>query len=125
MTDAAALALAAGRHLDLVTAPFTMPRSRLLVFREGDGVRVHTSEYERGLDECRVLDELDVRDANGARLCPIVDVQPHRILFGGRTAVDSPAVRRSAPVDARSAPVAKLSGNARKATEIATGAERP
>ena len=78
---AAELALAAGRHLDLVTAPFTMPRSRLLVFREGDGVRVHTSEYERGLDQCRVLDALVVRDASGGVL-PIVDVQPHRISFG-------------------------------------------
>jgi len=78
---AAELALAAGRHLDLVTAPFTMPRSRLLVFREGDGVRVHTSEYERGLEQCRVLDALVVRDASGGVL-PIVDVQPHRISFG-------------------------------------------
>ena len=31
MTDAAALA---GRHLDLASAPFTLPRSRVLVFRE-------------------------------------------------------------------------------------------
>ncbi|VXB47057.1 conserved hypothetical protein [Microbacterium sp. 8M] len=78
--SAAELALAAGRHLDLVTAPFTIPRSRLLVFREGAGVRVHTSEYERGLGECRVLDELGVVDAEG-RLLPVVDVQPHRIRF--------------------------------------------
>ncbi|MFJ4165395.1 amylo-alpha-1,6-glucosidase [Microbacterium sp. NPDC089698] len=82
--SAAELALAAGRHLDLVTAPFTMPRSRLLVFREGDGVRVHTSEYERGLDECRVLDALVVHDASG-RILPVVDVQPHRISFGAVT----------------------------------------
>jgi len=78
------LALAAGGHLDLVTAPFTMPRSRLLVFREGEGVRVHTSEYERGLDQCRVLDALVVRDASG-RALPVVDVQPHRISFGSVT----------------------------------------
>lgn len=89
MTDdgapsAAELALAAGGHLDLVTAPFTMPRSRLLVFREGDGVRVHTSEYERGLDECRVLDALEVLDGAG-RVLPVVDVQPHRISFGSVT----------------------------------------
>ena len=64
--DAAALAALAGEHLDLVRAPFTLPRSRLLVFREGDGVRVHTSEYERSLAECRVLDTLVVRDATGA-----------------------------------------------------------
>ncbi|OZB89564.1 MAG: hypothetical protein B7X41_02140, partial [Microbacterium sp. 14-71-5] len=81
---AAELAHAAGGHLDLVTAPFTMPRSRLLVFREGDGVRVHTSEYERGLDQCRVLDALVVHEASG-RILPIVDVQPHRISFGAVT----------------------------------------
>ncbi|PRB03476.1 amylo-alpha-1,6-glucosidase [Microbacterium sp. MYb64] len=88
VASAAELALAAGRHLDLVTAPFTMPRSRLLVFREGEGegegVRVHTSEYERRLDQCRVLDALVVHDASG-RILPIVDVQPHRISFGAVT----------------------------------------
>ncbi|MFD6698534.1 amylo-alpha-1,6-glucosidase [Microbacterium sp. NPDC060117] len=82
--SAAELALAAGGHLDLVTAPFTMPRSRLLVFREGDGVRVHTSEYERRLDQCRVLDGLVVHDVAG-RVLPVVDVQPHRISFGSVT----------------------------------------
>ncbi|WP_193307658.1 hypothetical protein, partial [Mycobacterium tuberculosis] len=70
------------RHLDLVTAPFTLPRSRVLVFREGDGVRVHTSEYERRLAECRVLDELTVVDATGAVL-PVTDVTPARVVFGG------------------------------------------
>lgn len=65
MTDAAALA---GRRLDLVSAPFTLPRSRVLVFRadDGEGVRVHTSEYERRLSDCRVLDALTVIGA-GAR----------------------------------------------------------
>ena len=86
VAPASELALAAGRHLDLATAPFTMPRSRLLVFRdrEGEGVRVHTSEYERRLDQCRVLDALVVHDASG-RILPIVDVQPHRISFGAVT----------------------------------------
>lgn len=79
--SAAELARAAGAHLDLQTAPFTIPRSRLLVFREGDGVRVHTSEYERDLGQCRVIDALIVRDAAGSVL-PVVDVQPHRIAFG-------------------------------------------
>ncbi|WP_223624210.1 amylo-alpha-1,6-glucosidase [Microbacterium sp. EST19A] len=78
MTDAAALA---GRHLDLVSAPFTLPRSRVLVFREGDGVRVHTSEYERRLTECRVLDRLTVSDADG-QVLPVTDVLPGRITFG-------------------------------------------
>ncbi|MDQ0895253.1 amylo-alpha-1,6-glucosidase [Agromyces ramosus] len=81
-TDAPALAALAGEHLDLVRAPFTLPRSRLLVFREGDGVRVHTSEYERSLAECRVLDSLVVRDAHDAVL-PITRVLPQRVEFGG------------------------------------------
>ena len=81
MTDAAALA---GRHLDLVTAPFTLPRSRVLVFRadDGEGVRVHTSEYERRLSECRVLDALTVVDAAG-QVLPVTDVHPARVTFGG------------------------------------------
>ncbi|WP_341946650.1 hypothetical protein [Microbacterium sp. LWH11-1.2] len=77
--DAAALA---GRHLDLVSAPFTLPRSRVLVFREGDGVRVHTSEYERRLAECRVLDLLTLTDAAGVAL-PVAEVLPGRVTFGG------------------------------------------
>ena len=85
MTDAVALAALAGRHLDLVTAPFTLPRSRVLVFRAdgGDGVRVHTSEYERRLSECRVLDELTVVDADGGVL-PVTAVLPGRVTFGDR-----------------------------------------
>ncbi|WP_396658728.1 amylo-alpha-1,6-glucosidase [Microbacterium oxydans] len=84
MTDAAALA---GRRLDLVTAPFTLPRSRVLVFRaeHGEGVRVHTSEYERRLSECRVLDALAVVDAAGAML-PVTDVLPARVTFGDAAA---------------------------------------
>lgn len=81
MTDTAALA---GRHLDLVSAPFTLPRSRVLVFRadDGDGVRVHTSEYERRLSECRVLDALTVVDAGGEVLS-VSAVHPARVTFGG------------------------------------------
>jgi glycogen debranching enzyme len=82
MADAARLAAVAGVHLDLVQAPFTLPRSRVLVFREGDGVRVHTSEYERSLAQCRVIDTLEVRDADGSIL-PISDVLPHLVAFGG------------------------------------------
>ncbi|GAA1778223.1 amylo-alpha-1,6-glucosidase [Agromyces lapidis] len=96
--DAAALAALAGRHLDLVQAPFTLPRSRVLVFREdraeraerggaegappATALRVHTSEYERWLDECRVIDELRVVDASG-RALPVTSVLPHAIEFGG------------------------------------------
>ncbi|MCK8467418.1 hypothetical protein M0722_09465 [Microbacterium sp. KSW4-16] len=81
MADLAALA---GRHLDLVSAPFTLPRSRVLVFRsdDGEGVRVHTSEYERRLSECRVLDALIVIGAGGEVL-PVTGVHPARVSFGG------------------------------------------
>lgn len=84
MTDAAALA---GRRLDLVSAPFTLPRSRVLVFRadDGEGVRVHTSEYERRLSDCRVLDALTVIGAGGEVL-PVTDVHPARVTFGAAAA---------------------------------------
>lgn len=99
--DAAALARLAGGHLDLVQAPFTLPRSRVLVFREdraelaeaggADGappataLRVHTSEYEKWLDDCRVVDELRVVDASG-RALPVTSVLPHAIELGGGAA---------------------------------------
>lgn len=79
--DPAELAALAGRRLDLVRAPFTLPSSRIIVFREADGVRVHTSEYERSLDECRVLDALTVTDAS-SRPTPITAVLPDRVVFG-------------------------------------------
>lgn len=81
-SDPATFAALAGRHLDLVRAPFTLPSSRILVFREGDGVRVHTSEYERRLEDCRVLDLLQVRDA-ASRPAPITAVLPDRVEFAG------------------------------------------
>lgn len=96
-TDASALAAFAGAHLDLVQAPFTLPRSRVLVFRAdreeldeqggaagaapATALRVHTSEYERWLDECRVIDELRLVDAAGSAL-PVTAVLPHAIEFG-------------------------------------------
>ncbi|GAA2031682.1 hypothetical protein GCM10009819_14510 [Agromyces tropicus] len=79
--DAAAAAARAGEHLDLVLAPFTLPRSRLMVFRSGDGLRVHTSEYERSLEECVAIDALEVRDGDGARLA-VTRVLPHAIELG-------------------------------------------
>lgn len=81
MTTAIALVSLAGGYLDLETAPFTAPGSRILVFRESDGVRVHTSEYERRLRDCRVLDAVSIRDGSGA-IAPVSDVLPHRIAFG-------------------------------------------
>ncbi|KRB38588.1 amylo-alpha-1,6-glucosidase [Microbacterium sp. Root180] len=82
-----ALAAFAGRHLDLVRAPFTLPSSRILVLRGEAGVRVHTSEYERPLEDCRVLDSLTVTVAGptpGAfRPATITAVLPDRVEFEG------------------------------------------
>jgi glycogen debranching enzyme len=79
--DAASAAARAGEHLDLVRAPFTLPRSRLMVFRDGDRLRVHTSEYERSLADCVALDALEVRGADGAAL-DVTRVLPDAIAFG-------------------------------------------
>ncbi|GAA1886128.1 hypothetical protein GCM10009715_35340 [Paeniglutamicibacter psychrophenolicus] len=72
---------AAGGHLDLVQAPFTLPRSRLIIFAQGEGLRVCTSEYEKRLSECVVLENLRVLGADGAVL-PVTRVLPHVIEFG-------------------------------------------
>lgn len=80
--EAEVMATVAGEYVDLVQAPFTLPRSRLMVFRDREGLRVHTSEYERTLDECRVLDGLVIRDAT-RRALPITRVLPQRIEFAG------------------------------------------
>ncbi|MET0726375.1 MAG: hypothetical protein ABWY36_08490 [Leifsonia sp.] len=81
--DPRALMAAVGDRLDLVEAPFTLPGSRLLVFRHGDGIRVNTAEYERRLDDCVVLESLVVRDGSGGVL-PITGVLPAVVEFGGR-----------------------------------------
>ncbi len=76
----------AARLLDLDRAPFTLPSSRIMVFRRGEhAVSVHTSEYERSRDECRVLPSLSVHDRAGAAL-PITAVRVDRIEFGGGAA---------------------------------------
>lgn len=79
--DAASAAERAGAHLDLVEAPFTLPRSRILMLRDGDRLRVHTSEYERSLAECVAMDALEVCDAAGVTM-PVTRVLPHAIEFG-------------------------------------------
>ncbi|CAN5506684.1 glycoside hydrolase family 37 [soil metagenome] len=76
------MAALASEYLDLDRAPLTMPRSRILVLGRDEGVRVHTSEYERSLDQCRVIDKLVVRYPHGRPL-PITRVLPHRIEFDG------------------------------------------
>ncbi|GAA1495403.1 amylo-alpha-1,6-glucosidase [Paeniglutamicibacter kerguelensis] len=73
---------AAGGHLDLIQAPFTLPRSRLIVFAQGDGLRVCTSEYEKRLSECLVFENLRVHGPEGCIL-PVTRVLPHVIEFGG------------------------------------------
>ena len=78
--------------LDLVAAPFTLPRSRILVLAEpgatglgSTAVRVCLAEYERSLAECTVLERLSIVDAEGNGL-PVTRVLPHRIEFGGAAA---------------------------------------
>ncbi|MFE5672751.1 amylo-alpha-1,6-glucosidase [Agromyces sp. NPDC056523] len=84
--DAASAAARAGAHLDLVRAPFTLPRSRILMLRDGDRLRVHTSEYERSLSECVALEALEVCDSAGVTL-PITRVLPHVIEFGDQVSL--------------------------------------
>lgn len=71
----------ASRFLDLVTAPFTLPGSRLLVLREGDGLTVRLAEYEKPLSECVVVRTLRVFDGDGA-VAAVSAVHPDRIEFG-------------------------------------------
>ena len=73
----------AAHLLDLDRSPFTLPSSRIMVFRQGEhAVSVHTSEYERSRDECRVLRSLSVHDEAGAEM-PITGIRVDRIEFGG------------------------------------------
>ncbi|RNE66894.1 amylo-alpha-1,6-glucosidase [Cryobacterium tepidiphilum] len=74
--------------LDLVAAPFTLPRSRVLVLAQpgaaglgATSLRICLAEYERSLAECTVFEELSVIDGQGRPL-PVTRVLPHRIEFG-------------------------------------------
>ncbi|MDJ0333615.1 hypothetical protein QMG83_00090 [Salinibacterium sp. G-O1] len=76
-------------QLDLVAAPFTLPRSRILVQRHPDSpaeggreLRVSRAEYERSLSDCIAIERLSVCDKDGEPL-DITRVLPHRIEFGG------------------------------------------
>jgi hypothetical protein len=71
-----------GPFLDLVTAPFSLPGSRLLVLREGDGLTVRRAEYERSLDECIEVQSLRIVDASGETVL-VSAVFPDRIELDG------------------------------------------
>ncbi|QNE36292.1 amylo-alpha-1,6-glucosidase [Leifsonia shinshuensis] len=73
--------------LDLVSAPFTLPGSRILVFRDReapDALTVRLAEYERDLDDCVLVRTLRVLDGEG-RALPVSSVRPDRIEFGDVT----------------------------------------
>jgi hypothetical protein len=99
----------AAQFLDLESAPFTLPGSRVLVLREavpggspdagsGDGTRddgddggkpgvagvtVRLAEYERPLDDCVLVHSLRAFGADG-RVLEVSGVWPDRIEFGDR-----------------------------------------
>lgn len=74
---------------DLQQTPFTLPKTRLLVFADARGAEipealtVRVAEYERSLDDCNVIERLRVLDERGRPL-QITSVRPDRIEFGGR-----------------------------------------
>lgn len=77
--------------LDLVAAPFTLPRSRILVLAHPSQagrdealteLRVCLAEYERRLDDCVVFERLLVTDTDGHPL-PVTRVLPHQVEFAG------------------------------------------
>ncbi|MET0886642.1 MAG: hypothetical protein ABWX92_09350, partial [Mycetocola sp.] len=81
-----------GSSLDLVGAPFTLPRSRILVLAVSRGdaapvteLQVSRAEYERPLDECVVFETLSMATADGVVL-PVTAVLPHAIEFGNGAA---------------------------------------
>lgn len=88
MTTTDALIVQVSSQLDLVAAPFTLPRSRILVQRHPDAdtsapttsLRVSMAEYERRLADCVVFESLSVADTSG-RLLPVTRVLPHQIEF--------------------------------------------
>lgn len=81
MSVAAAAGARVSPFLDLESAPFTFPGSRLLVMRAEGGVTVRVAEYERRLDDCVLVRSLRVTGADG-RIAPVSAVHPDRIEFG-------------------------------------------
>ncbi|WP_431218832.1 hypothetical protein [Leifsonia xyli] len=83
----------AARYLDLESAPFTLPGSRILVLRADGGLTVRLAEYERRLDDCVLVRTLRVFGADG-RLASVSGVHPDRIEFadaGVTLTFDGPA----------------------------------
>lgn len=70
------------RYLDLETAPFTLPRSRLLVRKGDGGIDLSSAEYERRLADCVIAADLRIFDAGGTELA-VTRVLPDRIEFAG------------------------------------------
>jgi len=81
MSVAAAAAARVSPYLDLESAPFTLPGSRILVMRADEGVTVRLAEYERRLDDCILVRTLRVLGPDG-RVAPVSAVHPDRIEFG-------------------------------------------
>ncbi|MEY9952221.1 amylo-alpha-1,6-glucosidase [Leifsonia sp. EB34] len=84
MADPRAVGDRVSPFLDLVSAPFTLPGSRILVFRDGDGLTIRLAEYERDLDDCVLVRTLRVFDGEG-HPAPVSTVRPDRIAFGDVT----------------------------------------
>lgn len=82
MSGPEALARAASRFMDLVTVPFTLPGSRLLVRRvDGGGLSVSRAEYEVDADDAVAVPALHLLDRAGNPL-PVTGVAVDRIDFG-------------------------------------------
>ncbi|MEO7146440.1 MAG: hypothetical protein ABIW81_00545 [Terrimesophilobacter sp.] len=73
---------AVSMYLDLVSAPFTLPGSRLLVMAGEVGLTVGVAEYERDFSDCHLLEQLQVFDKYGDEL-KVSRIMPDRIEFGG------------------------------------------
>lgn len=75
------------QYLDLVFAPFTLPKSRILVMmRTAEGathptMTVARAEYERNLDDCTLFSDVRVETSDGTAL-DVSTVEAHRIVFG-------------------------------------------
>lgn len=81
MSGTVSAASRVSQFLDLESAPFTLPGSRILVLRADGGLTVRLAEYERRLDDCVLVRRLRVLGADG-RIGAVTGVHPDRIEFG-------------------------------------------